>query len=99
MGHSNQSRWRTHAAKVISEVVGTRNPRRMNADELKELRKEISDAYPFGERRMHPYKIWLSEVKFQLGLNGFVESPTFAGEGLFEQPKIPASEPDAMGGA
>lgn len=34
MGHSTKSRWRTHAAKVISEVIGTRNPRRMNADEL-----------------------------------------------------------------
>ena len=27
-----------------------------------ELRKKISDAYPFGERAYHPYAIWLSAV-------------------------------------
>ncbi|MEZ4865332.1 MAG: hypothetical protein R3C14_28745 [Caldilineaceae bacterium] len=31
------------------------------------LRALISQAYPFGERRYHPYKIWLSEVKRVLG--------------------------------
>lgn len=60
--------WRQHAAKVIAEVIGTRVPRRLSADELKSLRAEISAAYPFGERAMHPYAIWLSEVKNQLAL-------------------------------
>lgn len=54
------SDWREHAATVISEIIGTRIPRRMSAEELKALRKEISEAYPFGQRSMHPYKIWLS---------------------------------------
>jgi len=26
------------------------------------LYKKISEAYPFGERKYHPYKIWLDEV-------------------------------------
>lgn len=29
----------------------------------KEVRKAVSDAYPFGERAMHPYKIWLDESR------------------------------------
>ncbi|WP_018184669.1 hypothetical protein [Kaistia granuli] len=28
-----------------------------------ERRKAISDAYPWGERRMHPYKMWLKAQK------------------------------------
>lgn len=60
--------WRSHAAEIISKIIGARVPRRMSAEELKSLRKEISDAYPFGQRAMHPYKIWCSEVKNQLKL-------------------------------
>lgn len=60
--------WRQHSAKVISELIGSRIPRRLSADELNRLRKEISDAFPFGPRRHHPYKIWLSEVANQLAL-------------------------------
>lgn len=26
-------------------------------------RKAVSAAYPFGERRMYPYKVWLEEVR------------------------------------
>ena len=29
----------------------------------KDALQRISKAYPFGQRRMHPYKIWLSEVR------------------------------------
>ena len=54
--------WRTSAARVISKVIED-NP---NVVDEKELRKLISAEYPFGERAMHPYKIWLSEVKYQL---------------------------------
>lgn len=25
-------------------------------------RKEIKDAYPFGQRKYHPYKVWLEQV-------------------------------------
>lgn len=29
----------------------------------KEVRKILRDAYPFGQRKMHPYEMWLKEVK------------------------------------
>lgn len=54
--------WRDKAATVISDVI-RQNP----GMEQKELRKLISAAYPFGERKHHPYKIWCDEVKRQLG--------------------------------
>jgi hypothetical protein len=42
----------------LSETVGK--------DE-KEIRKALHDAYPFGPREYHPYKIWLDEIKRQRG--------------------------------
>lgn len=58
-----KSRWREPAARVIRETL-----RKLPANTpLEQKRKAISAAYPFGERAMHPYKIWLSEVKRALG--------------------------------
>lgn len=54
--------WRNQAASVISDVI-RQNPNM----EQKKLRKLISAAYPFGERKYHPYKIWRDEVNRQLG--------------------------------
>lgn len=51
------SRWRAIADKVIARVVSD-NPG-LSEDEL---RKKMSDAYPFGMRKYHPYKIWLTAV-------------------------------------
>lgn len=57
----NTSHWRTHAEKVIRDVL------KANPDAtLKELRTLLREAYPFGPRAMHPYKIWCSEVRAQL---------------------------------
>lgn len=53
--------WREYCAPIIHRViteVGT-------ADEPK-LRAALREAYPFGERKHHPYKIWLDEVHRQL---------------------------------
>ncbi|MBP0020277.1 MAG: hypothetical protein J7647_22320 [Cyanobacteria bacterium SBLK] len=61
------SRWREVAQKRIKKVIKLylkANPER--PVNLNALKKEISKAYPFGERKNHPYKIWLSEVKNQL---------------------------------
>jgi len=53
-----KSRWREVANQVIAEIAAE------NRDlPDKELRTKISEAYPFGERAMHPYKIWLDAVK------------------------------------
>jgi hypothetical protein len=59
----NEPTWREHfrprIAKVITEV-GT--------DDMPALRRALRDAFPAGERQYHPYKIWLHEIRVQLGL-------------------------------
>jgi len=55
------SYWRNIAAPIIVEVIA-----RVGRDDERALRKALHDAYPFGERRMHPYKIWCDEVRRQL---------------------------------
>jgi hypothetical protein len=53
--------WRDVARPIIAACIAA-NP---DADE-RTLRKIISAAYPFGERAMYPYKIWLDETKRQV---------------------------------
>lgn len=52
-----RSHWRRAARAAIQAAleasVGKEPGERIRA---------ISDAYPFGERKFHPYRIWLSEV-------------------------------------
>jgi len=54
--------WRTIAAPIIALVI-----REVGVDDTKALRKALRDAYPFGEREMWPYKVWLDEIHRQLG--------------------------------
>jgi hypothetical protein len=60
---ASKSYWRKIAtpiiAKVLIETVGK---------EEAVIRKALKDAYPFGERSYHPYKIWLDEVQKQRGI-------------------------------
>ncbi len=56
------SHWRVTARKVIDRVV-RQNP----GATAGELRKLVSKAYPFGERKHWPYKQWLREVNERLG--------------------------------
>lgn len=53
-----RERCRPLIARILSELEG--------ADE-KQIRKALRDAYPFGERRMYPYRAWLLEIKAQRG--------------------------------
>ena len=55
--------WRDDAAPIISEVIT-----RVGRGDMKALKKAIREAYPYGERSHHPYKIWCSEVRYQLGV-------------------------------
>lgn len=56
------STWREKAAPIIRKVIAD------NAGAThQELRALLRDAYPFGERKYHPYKIWCDEVNAQLG--------------------------------
>ena len=57
-----ESPWRKKASEVIAGVIAD-----MGVGDKKALRKALREAYPFGERARHPYKIWLDEVKRQLG--------------------------------
>lgn len=50
--------WRDYTNRVIKEVFEKHNP-----ETEEEAKKLLREAYPFGERAMHPYKIWLSAVK------------------------------------
>lgn len=56
----SESHWRDSAAPIISRVL-----LETEGQPEKEIRKALRDAYPFGERRYHPYKIWLSEIQRQ----------------------------------
>jgi hypothetical protein len=31
----------------------------------RQIRKALTDSYPFGPRQYHPYKVWLDEIKIQ----------------------------------
>jgi hypothetical protein len=56
------STWRDHARPIIAETIAAAGTQDSNA-----LRKALREAYPFGPRQYHPYKIWLDEIHRQLG--------------------------------
>ena len=56
------STWRDIAKPIIAKVLYE------NAGcSEKQIRKALREAYPFGERAMWPYKVWLDEIKRQTG--------------------------------
>lgn len=57
-----KSKWRDVAKQIIAGVI-----KKVGLGDKKALRKALIDAYPFGERVNHPYKIWLDEIKMQTG--------------------------------
>jgi hypothetical protein len=57
-GFTMQSKWREVARQTILKVV-----RDNRGKTEKEMRKLLAAAYPFGFRELHPYKIWLSELR------------------------------------
>lgn len=56
----SKSRWREYASPIIARIVRT-------YPDGPERRAELRKAYPFGERKYHPYKIWLDEIARQTG--------------------------------
>lgn len=50
------SHWRALARKTINAVV-----REVGTADVPKLKAAIDAAYPFGERRLWPYKMWLLE--------------------------------------
>ena len=87
---ATNSYWRARAQAVIAKVMAAHPG--VSEDVL---RKRISEAYPFGERAYHPYKIWLDEVKrtferhttavplprAQPSAKDYQDFPLFGGEG------------------
>lgn len=55
--------WRDKVRPLIARVIKANEGK-----SLSEIRKALREAYPFGERRYWPYKIWCDEIRFQLGL-------------------------------
>lgn len=60
-----QSDWRTKAAEVISEVLDQCDW--STPENEKATRARLREAYPFGVKEHHPYKIWLDEIARQMG--------------------------------
>lgn len=56
-----ESNWRRVAAPIIAAAIAA------HPQGGTELTLALRAAYPFGERKYHPYKIWLSEIKRQTG--------------------------------
>lgn len=58
--------WRDTSREIIRQVL------KDNAGKPeKEIKKALREAYPFGPRQYHPYKIWLDEIKVQTGKRTF----------------------------
>ncbi len=55
--------WRDIAKPIIREVLLKTKGKNEN-----EIKTALYEAYPFGERKYHPYKVWLDEIKKQRGL-------------------------------
>lgn len=67
MGDSWRDSARPRIAAILRELEGRPEP---------EIKQALFDAYPWGERRHYPYKIWLDEIKRQRKLKrGGYEDP------------------------
>ena len=53
--------WRDHCAPIIAKVIAE-----VGVGDEKKLREALRKAYPNGERRQFPYKVWCDEVRRQL---------------------------------
>lgn len=60
-GSQYWSRWRLSASPIIARVL-----EEMKGKPDKEIREALRLAYPFGEKAMYPYKVWLDEIRRQM---------------------------------
>jgi hypothetical protein len=54
--------WRDQARPIIARVLEA-----TRGEPEKAIRQALLDAYPWGERAHHPYKIWCDEIRRQRG--------------------------------
>jgi len=62
--------WRERSAPIIAGVFAD-----VGTDDMKKLRRALSDAYPYGEKKFWPYKVWCDEIRRQLGLKPPKDTP------------------------
>lgn len=55
--------WRDQVRPLIAQIL-----EQCEGMDMKAKRKALREGFPFGERKYHPYKIWLDECKVQLKL-------------------------------
>jgi len=55
------SYWRDMAIPIIRHVIAT-----VGTSDDRALQQALREAYPWGEKRMHPYRVWRDEVRRQL---------------------------------
>lgn len=55
---TTKSGWRKVSRRIILRVL-----EETKGKSEREIREALLKAYPFGERKYYPYKIWLEEVK------------------------------------
>lgn len=53
--------WREASAPIIAKVIAE-----TKSTNLHLLKTRLREAYPWGQRKYHPYRIWLSEIERQL---------------------------------
>ena len=62
--------WRDIARPIIHRVL-----QETRGQDEAVIRKALREAYPWGQRAMHPYKIWLDEIKVQRKQRTFGHRP------------------------
>ncbi len=55
--------WRAQAALVIHPIIAA-----TGTNDMPLLKRRLFEAYPFGQRKYYPYKIWCEEIRRQLGI-------------------------------
>lgn len=68
------SPWRREAWETIEKAKASGKALEL---EGRELRRHVSKAYPFGERKQWPYKVWLSEMRRHFGRSREVPGRTY----------------------
>lgn len=71
------SKWRIKAQVIVSEVIAENHNK-----PIREIREALRNAYPWGQRVNHPYKVWLDECRTQVAMLESQRNPEKDTEGL-----------------
>ncbi len=87
----NRGTWRDAARPIIAKVIAD------NHDKTeKEIRRALRKAWPWGQRKRHPYEVWLDEIKRQLKewrtLQGYASDTPLEGLPMFPKETAPRND-------